>query len=106
MTCYENVSAFMELFEASPELQTKYSAAEAAYPGSIEIRENVVEEVLLPFAKELGYEFTLSDLRKYETRQLLSKHRDVEIDPSEPDDDGSFFLLERGWTNDESVFEK
>ena len=102
MDSLENVSSFMELFEKSSEVQQKYAEAEENYPGSLEIRENVVEEVLIPFARKLGFIFTLSDLRKFETRQLLDKHRDVEIDPSEPDDDRHFWLLEHGWTDDES----
>lgn len=106
MTFSEDVRRFMELFDSSPELQTAYAEAEAGYPGSLEIRETVVEEVLLPFAKERGFDFTLTDLRKYETRLLLQTHRDVEQDPNEPDDEHRFFLLEHGWTNDESIFEE
>lgn len=94
----------MDLFEASPELQTQYAEAEALYPGSLEIRETVAEEVLIPFAEERGFHFSLLDLRKYETRKLLRSHRDVEQDPDEPDDDARYWLLEHGWTNDETVF--
>lgn len=100
----DDVIRFMNLFESSPELQTEYAEAEANYPGSLEIRETVVEEVLIPFADNLGFHFSLTDLRKYETRQYLCSHRDIEQDPDEPDDDSHYWLLEHGWTNDESVF--
>lgn len=100
----ENAEQFMTLFEQSEELQKQYYEREAAYPGSIEIREYVVEDVLIPFAAEQGFSFTLEDLRKYETRIKLRNHKDVEIDPNEPDDDTHYFLLDHGWTNDESKF--
>ena len=63
-------------------------------------REAVVEELLLPLAKEAGFSFTVEDLRSYETAVYLDKHRDEEQDPDAPDDDTVFFLLDRGWTND------
>lgn len=100
----EDVIRFMDLFDASPELQCQYAEAEALYPGSLEIRDTLVEEVLIPFAEERGFHFFLSDLRKYETRKYLHSHRDVEQDPDMPDDDSHYWLLEHGWTNDESVF--
>ena len=94
------VSQFMALYQSDPDLQEKFAQAEAAYPGSLDIREAVVEEILLPLAKEAGFSFTVEDLRSYETAVYLDKHRDEEQDPDAPDDDAVFFLLDRGWTND------
>lgn len=94
------VSQFMALYQSDPDLQEKFAQAEAAYPGSLDIREAVVEEILLPLAKEAGFSFTVEDLRSYETAVYLDKHRDEEQDPDSPDDDTVFFLLDRGWTND------
>lgn len=94
------VSQFMALYQSSPQLQEKYAQAEAAYLGSLDIREAVAEEILLPLAEEYGFSFTVEDLRRYETAVYLEKHRDEEQDPDAPDDDTVFFLLDRGWTND------
>lgn len=96
----ETVRQFIELFRRDTNLQEKYAEAEANYPGSLELREAVVEELLLPLAEEAGYAFTVEDLRRYETGVYLQKHKDEEQDSDEPDDDTVFFLLERGWTND------
>ena len=100
MTNSDVVSQFMALYQSDPDLQEKFAQAEAAYPGSLDIREAVVEEILLPLAKEAGFSFTVEDLRSYETAVYLDKHRDEEQDPDAPDDDTIFFLLDRGRTND------
>lgn len=94
------VSQFMAVYQTDPQLQEKFAEAEASYPGSLDIREAVVEELLLPLAEEAGFSFTVEDLRRYETDLYLEKHRDEEQDPDAPDDDTVFFLLDRGWTND------
>ena len=104
MALNENVKNFMDLYEASPEIRMEYAEAEAMYPGSTEIRENVVEYVLIPFAREHGFEFTLDDLRKYETMLKYTSHPDVEINPDEPDVEIHYWLLEHGWTDDEAKF--
>ena len=95
---------FMALFAESEDLQQKYRQAEAAYPGSLEIREAVVEDVLLPIAAEAGFVFTVEDLRKYETHLYLAKHKDEAADLDAPDDEQQYFLLDHGWTNDEAKF--
>ena len=65
----ENVTKFFERYEADAALRDKVAAAEAAYPGSLEIRKAVAEEVLLPIAAEIGFPFTIDDLRAYETKR-------------------------------------
>ena len=100
MEAKEAVRQFMTLFQKDPSLQEKYARAEASYPGSLDIREAVVEELLLPLAAEAGFFFTVEDLRAYETDVYLEKHRDEEQNPEDPDDETVFFLLDRGWTND------
>ena len=99
------VEKFMELYLSSAEVRREYEALEASYPGSLEIREPVVEEVLLPFAKSKGFDFSLSDLRKYETRVKMNSRPDVEIKPDDPDDEPFYFLLDHGWSDDESKYE-
>ena len=100
MQATETVRQFIELFHKDALLQEKFDQAEANYPGSLELREAVVEELLLPLAQEAGYFFTVEDLRRYETEVYLEKHKDEEQNPDDPDDETVFFLLERGWTND------
>lgn len=49
-----NVIKFFEKYDADPELQKRVADAVNAYPGSLELREALVEACLLPFAEELG----------------------------------------------------
>ena len=106
----ENVSKFFEKYESDPALRTRVEEAVACYPGSLEIRESLVEAVLLPIAEELGLPFTVAELRAYETRKKLSRIKpDVPIEEGEEDDDADFegyWLLDRGWEHDESVFKQ
>ncbi len=67
----ENAEKFFELYARDEALRRRVLDAEAMYPGSLEIREAVVEDVLLPVAAELGLPFSLQDLRAYETRHKL-----------------------------------
>lgn len=93
----ENVAKFFELYDADPALRERCENAEALYPGSLEVRSAVVEEVLLPIAKELGLEFTVADLRAYETKRKI-RQGNQSLD--EPLDEYRFWLLEYGWDND------
>ena len=90
-----NVIKFFEKYDADPELQKRVADAVNAYPGSLELREALVEACLLPFAEELGLPFTVVD------------HKDVELteeDLAAEDDDEDYWLEGKGWTNDESAF--
>ena len=106
----ENVSRFFEQYDSDPALRSRVEEAVACYPGSLEIRESLVEAVLLPIAAELNLPFTVDELRAYETRKKLSRIKpDVQIEEGEEDEDADFegyWLLDRGWENDESVFKK
>ncbi len=106
----ENVSLFFERCEAEPALKQRIREAVAAYPGSLEVRESLVEAVLLPIAEAEGLPFTVQELRAYETRLKLSRIKpDVQIEEGEEDEDEDFegyWLLDRGWENDESAFKK
>ena len=76
----ENVTKFFEKYDADPALRARVEEAVACYPGSLEIRESLVEAVLLPIADELGLPFTVDELRAYETRLKLSRLKpDVQI---------------------------
>lgn len=95
----ENAIKFFELYEKDENLRKRVLEAEALYPGSLEIREAVVKAVLLPIARDMGLEFDIADLRKYETRLKMSK---VTMDDEKwlamDDREGAaYWLLDRGW---------
>ena len=97
----EQAQAFLERYREDEALRARVREAEESYPGSLEVRESVVENVLLPIAAELGYAFTLEELRKLETRRKLnSVQPDVPIEEGEEidDDQEPYWLLDRGWT--------
>lgn len=103
----ENVEKFFVLYHSDPELQKRVKEAEASYPGSLELREPLVEAVLLPVARELGLDFSIKELQDYETEHYARHHQDVELteeDLAAPDDDTEYWLIHRGWSNDESIF--
>lgn len=104
----ENVIKFFELYRENAALRARVAEAEAAYPGSLEIREALAEAVLLPIARELGLDFTISDLRKYETRLKMRRATQSSDEwLKQPDDGGeAYWLLDRGWTDDESKYKK
>ena len=100
----ENAEAFFERYKTDEALRTRVQEAVNAYPGSLEIREALAEYALLPVAHELGLDFSISDLRAYETKKklaLLSKS-DEEYFASIEDEEG-FWLLDNGWEYDEDV---
>ena len=72
-----NVEKFFERYNADEALRRRAMEAEAAYPGSLEVRESVVEAVLLPLAEELGLPFTVKDLRGYELKLKLKTELQV-----------------------------
>ena len=102
-----NVVKFLRQYDSDPELRKKVADAEAAYPGSLEIREAVVEDVLIPIAEEMGLGFTLMDLYTYERKLKNERSKDVELTEAElaaEDEEYSYWLVDRGWANDESCF--
>ena len=103
----ENVEKFFALYNSDPGLKKRVKDAEAAYPGSLELREPLVEAVLLPVARELGLEFSIRELQDYETAHYARLHRDVELteeDLAAPDDETEYWLIHHGWSHDDSVF--
>ena len=106
----ENVARFFARYDAEPALRARVEEALAFYPGSLEVRESVARSVLLPIAEAEGLPFTLQELRAYETKKMLSRIKpDVQIEEGEEDEDEDFegyWLLDRGWENDESAFKK
>ncbi len=103
-----NVEQFFERYDSEPALREKVEEALACYPGSLEVRESVVEYVLLPVAAEEGLPFTVQELRAYETRtKLQNRKEDVPIDEDEPlEDPPTYWLLEKGWEWDDTQVRK
>lgn len=60
----ENITAFFEALSKDKALQQALKGKELAYTGAKEDREAIVKEVLIPAAKEAGYDFTLDELKE------------------------------------------
>ena len=104
-----NVIKFLQQYDNDPELRAKVEQAEMMYPGSLEIRESVVEDVLIPIAEEMGLCFTLMDLYNYERQLKHERSRDVALTEEElkaADDEYHYWLVDKGWENDESCFKQ
>lgn len=102
----ENVVKFFELYDSDEALRKCIEDAEAAYPGSLEIRDAVIEAVLLPVAEELGLPFTLRDLRVYESVMSAKRCPDEEMTEKELSESGeySYWFSGRGWSYDKNMF--
>ena len=100
----ENAASFFERYKTDEALRERVQEAVNAYPGSLEIREALVENVLLPIARELELEFSVADLRAYETRKKMSRlNKSDEEYFAEIEDEEGFWLLDNGWEYDEDV---
>ena len=102
----ENVVKFFELYDSDETLRKRIEDAEASYPGSLEIRDAVIEAVLLPVARELGLPFTLRDLRVYESVMSAKRCPDEEMTEEELSESGeySYWFNGRGWSYDKNMF--
>ena len=102
----ENIVKFFELYDSDETLRKRIEDAEAAYPGSLEIRDAVIEAVLLPVARELGLPFTLRDLRVYESVMSAKRCPDEEMTEEELSESGeySYWFNGRGWSYDKNMF--
>ena len=100
----ENAVEFFERYKSDEALRERVQAAVNAYPGSLEIREALVEAALLPIARELGLDFTVPELRAYETRIKMSHlNKSDEEYFAEIEDEEGFWLLDNGWEYDEEI---
>ena len=88
----ENVMEFFARYDDDEALRERVRLAEEYYPGSLELREPLVEAVLLPSAAELVLP------RAYETKLKLERQAKEEVG------EFSYWLLDHGWSNDEAQF--
>ena len=98
-----NAQLFFDKVAQDEQLRQRLDEAEAMYPGSLEIREAVVMDVLLPVAEEYGLGFDLAELRAFETRMKMSG-LNVKDGEEPADADYKYWLLDCGWEYDESRF--
>lgn len=102
----ENVEKFFALCESDPTVQQALDEAIANYPGSLEIRDALLEDTMLPLAASLGLEFTLKELRAYETKKKLYFEGPAAADGSDsPDryDIPEYWLVDKGWSYEDPV---
>ena len=100
----DNAVKFFEQYKKDEALRDRVREAVASYPGSLEIREALVEYALLPIARELGLDFTVAELRAYETRVKMSRfNKSDEEYFAEIEDEEGFWLLDNGWEYDEDI---
>lgn len=105
---YENVVKFFDIYNNDPSLRQRIKDAEDMYPGSLEIRDAVVQAILLPVAEEMGLPFTLRDLRAYEAKMSVQRCPDEEMTPEEleNDEEYTYFFTGRGWSYDTNLFKE
>ena len=98
-----NVDKFFEIYDADPALQARVQQAMDSYTGPAIL---VFTPVLLPVAEELGLPFTLKELRNYELLKWGRQHQDRELTEQDMavDYETTYWLLDRGWSNDEAAF--
>ena len=77
----ENVKAFYEALQKDTELQEKVNAADAAYTGDAENKAAAAAAIILPIAKEAGFDFTAEEL--LEAAAGAAKKEDGEISEDE-----------------------
>lgn len=105
----ENVGKFFELLDSDPGVRQRLDEAIANYPGCIDIRDAMLSETMLPLAQSLGLEFTLAELRAYETRKKLyfegpeMKDLPEDVDQYEAPE---YWLISHGWDYDTEGMDK
>ena len=69
----ENVKKFLEELSTNKELQEKFMAAQKGYEAEGKGEEEIFEDIVLPIAKEVGYEFTVSEYRAIQRDVMAEK---------------------------------
>lgn len=103
----DNVTKFFEIYDSDDAVKQRIAAALESYPGSLEMREFLVEDILFPVAEELGLPFTLTELMGYEAKLKAQRQEELASHDDDPDfepPEYSYWLLDRGWSSEESKF--
>lgn len=101
----ENAETFLKRYSSDETLRDRVARAMEVYPGSLEIREALVENVLIPIALEMSLPFTVAELRAYETRVKMRRLTETEEEyQARVENEESFWLLDNGWEYDDAVF--
>ena len=69
----ENVKKFLEELSTNKELQEKLMAAQKGYEAEGKGEEEIFEDIVLPIAKEVGYDFTISEYRAIQRDVMAEK---------------------------------
>ena len=69
----ENVKKFLEELSANKELQEKFMAAQKGYEAEGKGEEDIFSDIVLPIAKEVGYEFTVSEYHIVQREAMAEK---------------------------------
>ena len=69
----ENVKKFLEELSTNKELQEKFLAAQKGYEAEGKSEEEIFEDIVLPIAKEVGYEFTVSEYHIVQREAMAEK---------------------------------
>ena len=69
----ENVKKFLEELSTNKELQEKFMAAQKGYEAEGKGEEEIFEDIVLPIAKEAGFEFTDSEYRAIQRDVMAEK---------------------------------
>lgn len=69
----EDVKKFSEEVLANKELQEKIMAAQKGYETEGKSEEEIFEDILLPIAKESGFEFTISEYKSAQRGAMAGK---------------------------------
>ena len=69
----ENVKKFYEEFTANKELQEKFIEVQKGYEAKEKREEEILEDIVLPIAKEAGYEFTMDEYRAVQRDAMVEK---------------------------------
>lgn len=101
-----NVTNSLRSMRPTPRCRRACSRRGTAIPAVWRIRDVMTEHVLLPVAEELGLPFTLKELRNYELLKWGRQHQDRELTEQDMavDYETTYWLLDRGWSNDEAAF--
>lgn len=69
----ENVKKFYEEISKNEELQEKFLAAQKDYQTEGKSAEEIFEDIVIPVAKEAGYEFTTGEYKESQREVMLEK---------------------------------